>query len=150
MDGEQLSRILIRNPKMDAVFRGCFPCNELPDPITLKYPAALIVNLDPDFLEGSHWIALYAYGLGREVIYFDSYALPPNILINNDFLFHFPRVVRNKKQYQAFKTETCPLYCILFIYFLSIGYPFTYYIRLLDNCYNTDLFVRDMINKLIE
>lgn len=150
MDNEQLTRILKRNPKMEKVYRGSFPCDDLPNPSSLIYPAALIVNLDPSFFDGSHWIAIFAYGKGREVIYFDSYAIPPNILINNDFLSYFPRVIRNKRAYQAFNTETCPLYCILFIYFLSIGYSFNYFIRLLENCYNSDLFVKDIINKLIE
>lgn len=149
MDGEQINKILYQNHKTQKTFKGCFPCNLLPDPTSLEYPATLIVNMDPHPLEGSHWIAIFANGLGKEVYYFDSYALPIHIQINNDFLTHFPKVVRNKTTYQSFNANTCAQYCILFVYFLSIGYSFTYFLQILDRSIYSDLFVRELINNFI-
>jgi hypothetical protein len=149
MDEEQISKILHQNQKTNNVFRGCFPCNLIPNPSTMKHPSALIVNLDPHIFRGSHWVAIFTNGMERQVIYFDSYALPINLLINN-FLSKFPKIIRNKRSYQAYNAETCAQYCILFIYFLSLGYSFDYFLELLDNCGQSDLFVRNMINKIIE
>lgn len=149
MDNEQISNILLKNNVTRKYYRGCFPCNLLPNPTTLKYPCALIVNMEPFGFDGSHWIALFASGIGRELIYFDSLLLPVNIIINNDFLIHFPKVVKNKKTFQSFTANTCAYYCILFIYFLSIGYPFSYFLQILDNSVYSDLFVRELLNDFI-
>lgn len=150
MDEEQISNILYQNQRTRRIFKGCYPCNQLPDPSHLNYPAAMIVNLDPKGFDGSHWIAIFASGIGRELTYFDSYCLPINIFINNDFLIHFPKVTRNKQIYQSYSANTCPYYCILFIYFLSIGYPFSYFLKILDTTTQSDLFVQNLLNNMIE
>uniref|UniRef100_A0A914I0R6 DNA-directed DNA polymerase n=1 Tax=Globodera rostochiensis TaxID=31243 RepID=A0A914I0R6_GLORO len=64
MDSNQISQILEANPLTRRVFHGCFPCDRLPNPQTLqpKTPTALIVNLDPEGMKGSHWIAIFVNG----------------------------------------------------------------------------------------
>ena len=103
------------------MFLGCFPSDRLPPPTSLQYPAALIVNLDPHGQRGSHWVGIFAYGLQRDVIYFDSLDLPilPSIAI---FLKAFPHVKKNTKPYQSPLANTCAHYTIYFIYFLSHGH----------------------------
>nr|CAD2159609.1 unnamed protein product [Meloidogyne enterolobii] len=150
MDSEQISKILRSNEKTARIFKGCFPCDLMPNPSHLNYPAALVVNLDSHQLKGSHWIAIYAYGEKREVIYFDSLALPVNSIIEEKFLNKFSRALKNKKPYQSIVENTCGQHCICFIYFLSLGYTFNEYIKYLEGYPKScDLFVRKFMNKMI-
>nr|CAD2124556.1 unnamed protein product [Meloidogyne enterolobii] len=150
MDSQQISKILRSNEKTAKIFKGCFPCDLIPNPSHLTYPAALVVNLDSHQLKGSHWIAIYAYGTKREVIYFDSLALPVNSVIEEKFLNKFSKTIRNKKPYQSIFEDTCGQHCICFIYFLSLGYTFNKYINYLEGYPKAcDLFVKKFMNKMI-
>lgn len=150
MDTIQINKILSTNPQTRSVFRGCYPCDRLPDPFDLLYPSALIVNLDPHQMKGSHWIAMFAQGLAREIIYFDSLNLPTSEVILNNFLKKFPKMRRNTKAYQSPFSSSCAHFCILFVYFISQGYTFDQFLSLLEKNYNMDNFVRIIVNKFIE
>jgi hypothetical protein len=128
-------------------FIGCYPSDGLPDPKSIQYPSAFIVNLDPHQFAGSHWIAIYVKR--EEAYYFDSLALPVNEIIDESFLKEFPRVRKNAKAYQSPDNNTCAHHCISFIYFISIGYDFDQYLKLLDTNFNADLFVKTIVNKMI-
>lgn len=149
MDSTVIEKILNSNTRTSKIFRGCFPSDLLPQPSTLNYPAALIVNMDSHRFDGSHWMAIYAYGLNKEVYYFDSLALPiiPPIQI---FLNFFPKIIKNSQVFQNPLTNTCAHYCICFVHFLSIGYTFAEFTHLLSRSYNSDYFVRYIVNKLTE
>lgn len=149
MNNITIQKILEANPQTARVFKGCSPCDLLPDPLTLEYPAAFIVNLDSHELDGSHWVGVYAYGKKRDVYYFDSLALPLNDTIKNTFLFKFPKFIANTIAFQNPLSNACAHYCICFVYFLSIGYTFEQFLDMLSNCNNTDLFVRYIVNKII-
>ncbi|CAK5080390.1 unnamed protein product [Meloidogyne enterolobii] len=150
MDSQQISKILRSNEETAKVFKGCFPCDLMPNPSHLIYPAALVVNLDRHQLKGSHWIAIYAYDKRKEVIYFDSLALPINSIIEENFLNKFSRTIKNKKAYQSIFEDTCGHHCICFIYFLSKGYSFNDYIEYLERYPKScDLLVKKFMNKMI-
>jgi len=104
--------------------------------------------LDPYGYEGSHWIVIYIK-YNDEVIYFDSLALPTSICIINSFLRNFPKIIRNLKRYQAPFAGTCAHHCISFIYFYSKNYNFEQYLEFLDKQSNPDLFVLNIVNKMI-
>jgi hypothetical protein len=130
-------------------FIGCYPSDGLPEPKSIQYPSAFIVNLDPHQFKGSHWIAIHVKRMNEEACYFDSLALPINEMINDSFLKKFPSVRRNAKAYQSPLNDTCAHHCISYIYFSSIGYDFNQYLKLLDTKYNPDLFVQTIMNKMI-
>ena len=127
------------------IFEGCFPCDLLPS--LKKCPTALIVNLDPHAKQGSHWITLYVEK--DQIFYFDSLALPISSCIINSFLKNFKNVKRNSNPYQSPLSKTCAHHCISLIYFLSQGYSFPKYLNLLESINNTDLFVTNIVNKII-
>lgn len=54
-------------------FRGVFPADKLPQKPRI-YESG-IVNLEDSYKSGSHWTAYFK--LGRLVLFFDSFALPP-------------------------------------------------------------------------
>lgn len=114
MDSITIEKILNLGSRTSKIFKGCFPCDLLPQPEKLDYPAALIINLETHQFEGSHWVAVFAHGLEKEVYYFDSLALPIKKTIA-DFLGAFPNLIKNSHAYQNLFSHTCAHYCICFI-----------------------------------
>jgi len=72
-------KLLQKNKYIYKNFLGVFSLNKLPYNLIHK-PSILIINLDYDFLPGSHWVAIcfdnkYGY-------YFDSFGnIPPDEII---------------------------------------------------------------------
>lgn len=130
------------------VFQGCFPCDRLPHPDALRYPCALVVNMDPHGRSGSHWIAVFAASRRREVIYFDSLGLPTHPIIEQSFLTHFPQMKRNARAYQSPTTKTCAHFCIYFIHSLAQGHTFDQFLHRLNASGSPDLFVKYYVNKM--
>jgi hypothetical protein len=133
------------------VYKGCFAADQLPHPNTIIYPAAFVVNLDPHEFEGSHWIAIYAYGRKREVIYYDSLSNSISPIIKENFLSFFPAgVVRNFIPYQNPFSIKCAHHCIAFIYFLSQGKTFTQFISALLSTNEPDFYVNSIVKLMIK
>lgn len=149
METDLMNNILGENPLTRRIFKGCFPSDALPLPFSLKYPAALVANLDPSFLNGSHWIAIFAPGREREIYYFDSFCFPLSPIIEAMFLSKFPKIVKNNKPFQSPKYKTCPNHCISFIYHMSLGYSLNQYCKILGLKYDADLFVKNFSNQLL-
>lgn len=86
-------------------------------------PSVYIVNIEPSFKLGSHWIAIVIPYKGNAE-FFDSLGKPPwfygtkfvNFLINNG-----PNYVYNSKRIQQSGTDTCGLYCLYFILRRCLG-----------------------------
>lgn len=57
------------------IFKGVFPCDELPKNFTL--PAAFVINLSKHNSRGSHWVGLFI-DKQRNAEYFDSFGFQPN------------------------------------------------------------------------
>lgn len=149
MDSITIRKILNSNLSTSKVFSGCFPCDLLPHPTTLQYPAALIINLDNHQDDGSHWVAVFAIGLEKEIYYFDSLSLPIMPIIQTDFLNKFTKIIKNTKPFQNPFANTCAHYCICFVLFLSNGYTFNEFILMLSKNENTDFFVTHIVNEYL-
>ncbi|KAL3091960.1 hypothetical protein niasHT_028319 [Heterodera trifolii] len=89
MDSLQIKKILSENRGTGQVFRGCFASDQLPPPSALQYPAALVVNRDSHYKEGSHWCAIYARGMEAPALYYDSLAQPIPPAVTSSFLCEF-------------------------------------------------------------
>jgi hypothetical protein len=101
-------------------------------------------------MEGSHWISIFANGLDREVLYYDSLANPISSIIKENFLKTFPKIINNSHPYQSILSNTCGYHCLCFIYFLSLGYTFEQFLKMMDTKHDPDLFVKVFVNKLLE
>lgn len=148
MDSKQITRILTANRSTHSTFLGCFPCDLLPSPVGLNKPSTLIVNLDPHHLKGSHWVAIYADNQ-QKAIYFDSLALPIKPVIAK-FFHEFNHVVKNSHPFQSVFSNACAHYCICFVYFISTGYTFKNFLDLLEHSIDSDLFVKNFVNKIVD
>ena len=100
-------------------FLGVLPANRIPTPKQLrKYKescVAFIVNTDPSFMPGSHWLAFYRpSGISSRLECFDSFGLPAS---------HYGLVANTapssecicKTQFQANNTATCGYFCLFYI-----------------------------------
>lgn len=123
-------RILYKN------FLGVFSINNLPR-ILIRRPAYLIINLQPDYLAGSHWVAI-SFTSNGSIHYFDSFGMipPPEISLfldrNSKWGWTFNRV-----KLQGDLSFFCGYYCILFIYYSSKN-KLNHFYNLFVSCNSTE------------
>lgn len=97
------------------VFTRVYAANRLPNSISI--PCGIVVNTDPDFKPGSHWVAIYIDKF-RNGEYFDSYGLPPFVSHHQQFLrSNCKRLVYNTVEMQSLNSDVCGQYCLLYLYF---------------------------------
>lgn len=103
-------------------FLGCFPSDELPNPALHEW--SIIMNYDPDYKPGSHWVAIKA--TKHELYYFDSFGFPPDYddpILKDKTHFHQwmldksygRRLVSNNYDYQKLGADTCGEWATMFI-----------------------------------
>lgn len=148
MNTLQINQIMTLNRVTNKFYRGCFPSNKIPLPRP-SFPNSFIINTEPAEKEGAHWIAVFI-PRPRVCYYFCSYALPPFGEIASYLRTNFGWIHRNKRAFQYANSKNCGKYCILFCYFLSIGWSFDNFLKFLSNIENTDHFVNNFVNKIIE
>ena len=102
-------------------FIGVYPSNLLPYEL-LPRPSSLIINLDPHYREGSHWVCVFIpkHGLAY---YFDSFGAPPS---TNNIITFLERNSKhgytyNKFIFQDIRSSVCGYWCILFLLLLHRG-----------------------------
>ena len=107
-------RKLFKNYKC---FKGVFPCDQLP--YNLSLPLNIIVNTDPSYLPGEHWvcISINKNGFGQ---YFDSFGLYP---IKEEIFKFLEEKCYNGWSYnqvtlQNINSNTCGNYCVLYIIYM--------------------------------
>lgn len=104
-------------------FGGVFPINLLP--IHFEKPKFFIINLDPHYQTGSHWVAL-KFDINGYAYYYDSFGRPPygNILTfierHAKYGYSF-----NKKKIQGNDSIACGLFCLKFILLGNDNHLFT-------------------------
>ena len=105
-------------------FKGVFANDQLPFALWEK-PFGIVINLDPSWKYGSHWVAVFAptYGPG---LYFDTFGTEPQ----NSILSFIERNCKNGYKfnhsiYQGDLSIKCGHYCILFLEscFTKINFP---------------------------
>lgn len=131
-------------------FGGVYPIDRLPLKQDLEYNESgecfLVVNLDPSYKSGSHWIALYINASTRCNEYFDSYGEEPNSEISS-YLRSF---LRNKKQLQSAFSTTCGQWCMLYIWYRCNGYTLEMFVKKFHEMMNADVNVNDIVNEKFE
>ena len=121
MNGSEIKDILIKDWRIQRVFRGVFSCDLLPKFVERGKAHAFVINTDPSDKPGEHWVALYINPFGKAT-YFDSFGVP-NL---HPYIYSFTRrnsiILRsNELVIQRFTTRTCGLYCIYFIRQMTRG-----------------------------
>ena len=115
MNNHQLRSALLKNYVTRRYFRGVYPSDRLPYKLS-QHPSLLIVNTDPHYKPGKHWIVIYVPRYGP-VEFFDSFGHAPAYYNRNftDFLRRMERGVKyNKKILQAQNSLMCGPYCLYY------------------------------------
>ena len=97
----------ILNQRMGSVFKGVYAIDELIT-IPIDAPAGYIINSDPRWLFGSHWMAVYTnarfiprVAVDAKVVtkFFDVFGLPPQVQELHDFFLnrHCTRTYSNNQ-----------------------------------------------------
>lgn len=95
-------------------FLGVFPYDKLPDIHKLESDKFCIVNFDPSYKDGSHWIAIILRPKEKN-IYFDSYGQPPPPQKTAFFKILKHNYKWNKCQLQHPLSTACGQWCIFFV-----------------------------------
>lgn len=142
MDTQEIDSLLNNLPH----FRGVFPSDRIPKTGLKKYPQAIIINLDPHYLPGSHWIAsiIFKRGKNKMLQFFDSYGMkPPLNQVPKDWI-----VKHNPYRFQRPNSKVCGQYCIYFVRERLLGQSFNYILKKLKKKKNPDNFVKKYVVNL--
>ena len=115
MNSRQLCWILCGDKFTKLSFRGVYAIDEMKSIKSVSYPSSFVINLDPSYKPGSHWVAVYfdKNGVGE---YLDSFAhYPPHEIVH--FLrSHAKGWQYNRMQVQELSTMTCGQFVVFYIY----------------------------------
>lgn len=91
---EQLETLARNVPRIAPFFLGVFSSDTLPT--SLPETWGLIVNLDPEDLPGTHWIALWQANPENPIEWIDSLKLPPQRHLPMDVTAFSSRRIRTE------------------------------------------------------
>jgi hypothetical protein len=113
MDTLQVENLLRADCKLSVIFEGVYASDCLPE-FCDRQGTALVMNMDPSNLGGSHWVCIYIENGRGE--YFDSYGLAPPLEEFANFLErNCTTWTYNKQELQSLDTMVCGHYCIWFL-----------------------------------
>jgi len=120
MNTRDIDRLMNGTP----YYRGTFSCDTLPPPMSTGdgQPRLMIVNTDPSYEAGEHWIAIYVDSTGHRGEFFDSFGRRPppvfeaymNVNCWNYWSF-------NERQLQSITSSMCGYYCVYYCMLRSAG-----------------------------
>ena len=156
MDTRQLDEILRCNEDTAGTFVGVYALDELASVASVRIRQRdrwfLVCNCCPSSQRGRHWVAIF-YERG-EVEFFDSFGLPP--IAYDQALLAFLHslttqrcdVTYNNVPLQAFDSDACGHYCVLYGAARSRGDTFWRVVS--DMCTLTrDTFIKFIVNTLL-
>ena len=113
MNTYEIDAIMTRTP----VYRGTFSCDEMPG----DFKGLMIVNTDPHYAPGTHWIAIFVDCTGHRGEFFDSFGRPPNEHFSNYMNNHCSNWIYNNRQLQSIASKYCGYYCVVYCLLRSLG-----------------------------
>ena len=146
MDTRQINNALRRNPVTRTLYMGCYPADKIPK--MRQFPSAMVVNLDPAHMPGTHWVAIYAPEK-RTAYYMDSLGKPAEGLILDYLRQNFGPFHRFWQPIQSPSSSVCGQYAIFFIYTAALGFPVTRMRALLLRTRNPDKYVYEFVRRVV-
>lgn len=151
MNTLQIQTICENVKELHPNFIGVFPYDKIPVQ-EVESDKFCVVNFDPSYKDGSHWIAIILRPKKKKNIYFDSYGQPPPVgkprfshVLKHNYKW-------NKHQLQHPLSTACGQWCIFFVcaYFSNhslaqINNYFSSKNDLLKNDYAINAFVNSLL-----
>lgn len=118
------------------IYSGIISSNELSH-VKNAYQSLYIVNTDPAYLPGSHWIAIYSDGENCEL--FDSLGNNPNRYGEyfSRFMNQYKKFTYSTAKLQSDDSNKCGIFCIYYSYYRSRGFDLSQIINAL--CRDTQI-----------
>ena len=118
MNSRQLRWILSGDKLTKLSFRGVYAIDEMKLIKTVSYPSSFVINFNPSYKPGSHWVAVYfdKNGVGE---YFNSFARYPPHEVEHFLCFNTKRCQYNRMQVQELYTTMCGQSAVFYIYHKS-------------------------------
>ena len=148
MNEIDVNQYLILDKFIQRIYRGVISSNELYK-IDKSVRSLYIVNTDPNYLPGSHWICIYSQGEICEI--FDSLGNNPK-----EYTIHFTTFIQEyeKCTYSTVKLQSdtsnvCGIYCIFYSYLKSRGFELTEILNTFsENTQMNDCLMRDFLDRV--
>ena len=125
----QLNNVLMKNPVTKKSYIGTFPGCLIPSIKSKRY--SFITNTDLHHEHGEHWNAWVVHG--DKILFFDSFGRDPRDPsfpeIYKDVVNRFETFKYTKTQIQNVTSSMCGYYCIHFLYVLSLGLDFDFFMN---------------------
>jgi hypothetical protein len=113
LSNEDLYYFISQDELMLKSTKGVFPIDKLPTNI---YPyKMLLMNTDPAFLPGKHWVCMFIPNNGPSE-FFDSIGKNPYQYSKKIVDFLGDTYLYNTVRLQPHNSDTCGLYCLYFLY----------------------------------
>ena len=134
MDGGEIEDYMTKDPLIKPYFKGVYATDEI-ERLDFNPPYIIIVNTQPSYLDGKHWICMFIDQQEKE--YFDSLGNPPlptmkRFLTKMGGCYQF-----NKERLQHPSTNSCGHFCLYYSYYKCRGYS----MKDILNKFNSDLMV---------
>lgn len=145
MNGSEIMTIVYNDIDFDKVHFVLCSSDTLPTTVNY-FPTAYIVNTDPSYKSGEHWVAFYFESNSSIPEYFDSYGLPPTVLSFYDILPHIYKCL--DVALQSLFSTVCGYYCLYYLKSRSMGQSMEEAISIFDNNrHNNDKIIVQYFNK---
>ena len=134
-------------------FLGVLACDQLTCVKMSRLPLMCIINTDPSWLSGQHWVALYITS-DRIGCFFDSYGKKPDHpsfpqTIYNFLKLNCVRIQHSARQVQGHNTITCGEHCLFFLCNMVNGLSYELFMRkYCDDTFRNDRLVSVFVKKL--
>ena len=128
MDEIELNQYLIIDDSIMRLFNGIIGSNEL-CMIENNKRSLYIVNTDPNYLPGSHWICVYVDNDTCEI--FDSLGNNPSKYNKyfKDFMDKYKKCSYSISKLQDIKSKMCGAYCVYYCYLKSRNFKLSHIIE---------------------
>ena len=141
MNNIQLHNLLSRHPETRDYFVGVFSINTLP---RYSKTGCYVINLEPNYKSGSHWVAIKIRKSKHKNLYFDSYGIAPTYIGIIKFLKN--SYVYKSKQVQHPLSMTCGQWCLYFILRACQGWDMR---KMLKPFYSNKPFINDHVLNIV-
>ena len=128
MRTEELEEYMLRDPFIRQFYGGVVALDQLPK--VIEKPTIYVVNSDPAHLPGRHWLAIF---FDRVNEHFDSAGLYPSKSLEVELIAHGPRFRYNDQRVQAFRSDSCGLFCLFYCYFRCRSFSFKEIMSMFSN-----------------
>ena len=115
-------------------FKGVYPIDLIENLNFNERPIAIIINLDPSHLPGSHWVSLFI-DQNNIAEYFDSFGFPNfskellKLLRNHNIR----KIIFNKYMLQSTDSSSCGAYCVMFLKMRCRSFSLNEFLKLFSN-----------------